>query len=307
MLPSPGTPALSAHIVPPIASARRLEIASPSPVPPYLRLVAASAWLNDLNMRPIASAAMPMPVSATAMWSSKSPLSSGAVLLALSTTLPRSVNLTELLSRLSRIWRSRLTSPISVSGSRVDARLDRQALVRGQRTDQRDGGVHALAQAERRRLELHAPGLDLREVEDVVDDRQQRLAARADDRRLLALLGVEVAAQQQAAHADHRIHRRADLVAHGGEERALRGVRRVGGARASRAIVQAGVVERDRARAARSAAGARPPRPRTAAPRSCRVPRRARRRCRCPRAAARPPSRGCGRAGTSATRPSQLS
>ena len=57
-----------------------------------------------------------MPVSATAMWSSKAPLSSGAVPCALSTTLPRSVNLTELLSRLSRIWRSRLTSPISVSG-----------------------------------------------------------------------------------------------------------------------------------------------------------------------------------------------
>ena len=55
VLPSPGTPALSAHIVPPIASASRLEIASPRPVPPYLRLVAASAWLNDWNMRPIDS------------------------------------------------------------------------------------------------------------------------------------------------------------------------------------------------------------------------------------------------------------
>ena len=34
-----------------------------------------------------------------------------------------------------------------------------------------------LAQVERRALELHPPGLDLREVEDVVDDREQRLAA----------------------------------------------------------------------------------------------------------------------------------
>ena len=54
VLPSPGTPALSAHIVPPIASASRFEIASPSPVPPYRRLIDASAWLNDWNSRPIA-------------------------------------------------------------------------------------------------------------------------------------------------------------------------------------------------------------------------------------------------------------
>ena len=35
-LPLPGTPSLSAHIVPPIASARRFEIARPRPVPPYV-------------------------------------------------------------------------------------------------------------------------------------------------------------------------------------------------------------------------------------------------------------------------------
>ena len=34
VLPSPATPALSTHIVPPISSASRLLIASPSPVPP---------------------------------------------------------------------------------------------------------------------------------------------------------------------------------------------------------------------------------------------------------------------------------
>ena len=55
---------------------------------------------------------------------------------------------------------------------------------------------------------------------------------RADDRRLLALLGVEVAAQQQAAHADDGVHRGADLVAHGRQERALGGVGGVGRARA---------------------------------------------------------------------------
>ena len=37
------SPSLSAHMVPPISSARRFEIARPSPVPPYLRVVELSA------------------------------------------------------------------------------------------------------------------------------------------------------------------------------------------------------------------------------------------------------------------------
>ena len=44
----------------------------------------------------------------------------------------------------------------------------------------------------------------------------------ADRRDVVALLGVERRVEQQAAHADHRVHRRADLVAHRREERALR-------------------------------------------------------------------------------------
>ena len=69
---------------------------------------------------------------------------------------------------------------------------------------------------------------------------------RADDRRLLALLVVELASQQQPAHADHRVHRRADLVAHRCQERALGRVGRVGRvARLLSARVQPRVVERD--------------------------------------------------------------
>ena len=59
-------PSLSTHIVPPISSLRRLLIASPSPVPPYRRVVEASTWLNDWNSRSIRSGGMPMPVSRTA-------------------------------------------------------------------------------------------------------------------------------------------------------------------------------------------------------------------------------------------------
>ena len=49
-----------------------------------------------------------------------------------------------------------------------------------------------------------------------------------DRRRVLPLLVVQVRAEQQPAHADDRVHRRADLVAHRRQERALRLVRRVG-------------------------------------------------------------------------------
>ena len=43
--PCPG-PALCTHMLPPISSASRLLMASPRPVPPYLRVVEASAWLK---------------------------------------------------------------------------------------------------------------------------------------------------------------------------------------------------------------------------------------------------------------------
>ena len=46
--PRPGL--LRRVISPPIAVASRLEIASPNPVPPYLRVVDASAWVNGLNI-----------------------------------------------------------------------------------------------------------------------------------------------------------------------------------------------------------------------------------------------------------------
>ena len=112
--PVPG-PALSTHIVPPISSASSLLMARPSPVPPYLRVVLLSAWLNFWNSRLLPCSHRPMPVSRTAKCSI-SPCSpcSGATL---STTSPASVNLTALLSRLSRICRSRVTSPSITGGT----------------------------------------------------------------------------------------------------------------------------------------------------------------------------------------------
>ena len=59
--PSPGL--LSTVMSPPIIWQKRLLIASPRPVPPYLRVVEASAWENSWNSLPICSSVIPMPVS----------------------------------------------------------------------------------------------------------------------------------------------------------------------------------------------------------------------------------------------------
>ena len=63
-------------------------------------------------------------------------------------------------------------------------------------------------------LELELAGLDLRVVEQVVDDDEQGIGARADHVRVLALAAVEVGVEQERRHADHAVHRRAHLVAH---------------------------------------------------------------------------------------------
>src|SRR5262245_52487910 len=81
--------------------------------------------------------------------------------------------------------------------------------------------LDTLTQIKRLRLNVHAPGLDLGEVQDVIDDGEERIAAITDGASAFALLLVEFGVEQEAAHANNGIHGRADLVAHGSEERAL--------------------------------------------------------------------------------------
>src|SRR5262245_17374811 len=105
--PLPGS--LATVTSPPIMRASLREMASPSPVPPKRRAVAASAWLNSSNSFACCSAVMPMPVSTTA---SSIPLPPLATLRACSLTSPCLVNLQALLSRLSSICRSRMGSAV---------------------------------------------------------------------------------------------------------------------------------------------------------------------------------------------------
>jgi hypothetical protein len=92
-LPRPGS--LRTDRVPPISSTKCLVMLSPNPVPPYLRDVEASAWVNFSKIYACCFGKMPIPVSATEKVSAASLAagSMGAVALTSRTISPFSVNL----------------------------------------------------------------------------------------------------------------------------------------------------------------------------------------------------------------------
>ena len=89
--------------------------------------------------------------------------------------------------------------------------------------DRADIGEHA-AQAERLRVNGDAAGLDLGEVEHVLDERGEVFRALAQRDGHAALLRAEVGLLQHAREADDAVERVADLVAHVGDEVGLGGV-----------------------------------------------------------------------------------
>ena len=105
---------------------------------------------------------------------------------------------------------------------RVQVVRDVEALLQRAGGHELERRLDALAEVERGAVQVEPAGLDLREVEDVVDDAEERVAAVPGHLRIVALLGSELRVQQEPGHPDHRVERRPDLVAHGGQERALR-------------------------------------------------------------------------------------
>ena len=109
----PTPTSLSAETPPPIRSARFRQIVSPSPVPPYWRVVDASAWTKLPNTASSLSGAIPTPVSSTANRSRArpGPAVPGGAAETRTTTDPSAVNLTAFESRFTSTCRTRLTSP----------------------------------------------------------------------------------------------------------------------------------------------------------------------------------------------------
>lgn len=112
----PAPYSLRTLIEPPIISASRLLMLSPSPVPPYLRVVEPSAWVKGWNSRACCSGVMPMPLSSTSN-SSSTQSGPAACTRQCSRTWPLAVNLIALLVRLVSTWPSRIGSPTSRSGT----------------------------------------------------------------------------------------------------------------------------------------------------------------------------------------------
>ena len=102
--------------MPPMKLTNCVQIAKPRPVPPYLRVVELSPCSKGLKMAACLDSGTPMPVSRTEKRTvdEDSPMDSR---LTVTVTSPRSVNLTALPTRLSRIWRKRLASPNSSAGT----------------------------------------------------------------------------------------------------------------------------------------------------------------------------------------------
>ena len=234
--PAPGTPRrienrkvlpwpswLSAEIRPPISSIRWLEMARPSPVPPCRLVVDPSACSKGSKIKPSFSAGMPTPVSLTVKTRLISlSFSSGRLRLdghenlaplreldrvadQVDQHLPESIGITDDQSGTSGLIRQASSSPLPWARS-ASVRIVPSTISRS---------------AKRDRIENQLPGLDLGEIEDVVDDGQERLRRMLDDLEILALTGIELGIEHEFRHADDAVHRRANLVAHVGEELAL--------------------------------------------------------------------------------------
>src|SRR6185436_15726010 len=99
-----------------------------------------------------------------------------------------------------------------------DVAEQRDLLLAGADAQRADQLVEHLAYAERDLLDLELARLDLREVEDLVQQSQQRARIGPHGFELFALLDAEVRVERHVGHADDDVHRRSELVAHVGEE-----------------------------------------------------------------------------------------
>ncbi len=102
---------------------------------------------------------------------------------------------------------------------RVDPGREPQTLGRGLRLQHADAVLDQGGGAERSRVQLQRGGLELGEVQHVVDDRVQRLGGVVDHADPPPVLLAEAfALGEQPREADHAVQRRAQFVADVGEQ-----------------------------------------------------------------------------------------
>ncbi len=84
--------------------------------------------------------------------------------------------------------------------------------------DQTHDVLDQVAQIDAGDVKFEFTRLNLREIQNVVQDRQQRLGAVADGFRIVALLIIQASVQHEVSHADNPVHGGAYLMAHVGEK-----------------------------------------------------------------------------------------
>src|SRR5690606_6779425 len=85
-----------------------------------------------------------------------------------------------------------------------------------------EGKFKVFDQVEIDQLQLKAARFYLREIQNIIDDREQAFAALTERLGEIDLLSIQWRSEKKVGHAEHSVHRRANLVTHVGEERALR-------------------------------------------------------------------------------------
>ncbi|SVJ67167.1 Uncharacterised protein [Klebsiella pneumoniae] len=104
----------------------------------------------------------------------------------------------------------------------VQAEMQAQAFFHGLGAEQRQGVGEQFLQVEVDALQVQLAGLDASVVEDIVDHRHQRAAGAGDGLHVGRLAAVQRGVAEQLQHAQHAVHRGANLVAHLRQEAALR-------------------------------------------------------------------------------------
>ncbi len=110
----------------------------------------------------------------------------------------------------------------------VELDIELQAALDGLGAPQRRHLVGGVFEVDVGHVDGQLAGLDLGQVQHVVDQAEQDLAAVQQDGDIVALRLIEVGALKQVRGGGHRVQRRADFVAEGGEEGGFAVVRRLG-------------------------------------------------------------------------------
>ena len=140
-------------------------------------------------------------------------------------TSPASVNLSAFPNRLTRIWRTRWRSSTTSAGAPVSCHPKRIPFCAASERCCATTVSTSSRGSNGSTVEGELPGLDLRQVEDLVDQPEQILPAALDPAERRFLLRVERtvhAREERIGEAEDRVHRRAQLVADVRQETRLR-------------------------------------------------------------------------------------